>query len=148
MRLVGPGLRAPRRRGGAAAAELAVLLPILGFLLVAMTDFARLFYYASVVNTCARNGALYASQLRTQANSQYASVTAAATADAPDLSPAPTVTATYSSTATPVPYTGTTPLTSGYVEVTVTWTFHTLVTYPGISNSVTLTGTARMEILQ
>src|SRR5262245_7746433 len=35
----------PARRGGAAAVEMALLLPLLAFLCVISVDFARIFYY-------------------------------------------------------------------------------------------------------
>ena len=50
---------APRR--GGAAAELALLLPVLSFILIVAIDFCRLFYAYNVITNCARNGALWAS---------------------------------------------------------------------------------------
>jgi Flp pilus assembly protein TadG len=76
-------------RWGAAAVELAVLLPLLTFLFVITVDFARIFYYAQVIENCARNGAIYESNLTT-AQSPYASLQNAALADAAGLSPQPT----------------------------------------------------------
>src|SRR5262245_31310609 len=81
----------PERRG-AAAVEMAVLLPFLAFLFVIGVDWARIFYYSITVANCARNGALYASDLYSVVPSPYASMTDAALADAPNLSPQPTVT--------------------------------------------------------
>src|SRR4051812_16370068 len=53
----------PRRatRPGAAALELALLLPFLAFLFVIAIDWSRVFYYSLVVDNCARNGAVYSS---------------------------------------------------------------------------------------
>lgn len=134
-------LRAPyanrsqkNRRSGAAVVELAILLPFLGFLFVVAVDYSRLFYYSLTMTNCARNGALYASDPTTAALSPYRSVSAAALADAGNLSPAPTVTSTSSSDST-----------GNYVDVTVTYVFHTITNYPGIPSQVTLTRTVRMR---
>jgi Flp pilus assembly protein TadG len=151
----------PRRnacgsRRGTAATEMAILLPVFAFLLVATIDYARVFYYGVTLTNCARNGAQWASNPYNYdptlpVQSPYKNVTDAALADAPSLSPAPSVVAKYSKTASPTPYTSTTPIaatatSTAYVEVTVTWTFTTLIPYPGIPSTVTLSRAARMEI--
>jgi Flp pilus assembly protein TadG len=125
------------RRRGAAAAELAVVLPMLMILVVGIVDFCRLFHHLSVVANCARNGALYACDDTAARDSPYynasnrtASVQAAALADAAGISPTPTVTLVSD--------------TSTYVEVRVTHTFNMLTSYLGFG-SVTLTRTVRME---
>src|SRR5689334_6411385 len=84
--------RGRAERQGAAAVELALLLPLLAFLLVLTIDFARLFYFSLTVMNCARNGAVYGCDPTTALQSPYKSVTEAALADASNLSPAPTVT--------------------------------------------------------
>src|SRR5262245_10522284 len=107
-------------RRAAAAAELAILLPALALLMIAAVDFGRCFYAYNTITTCARNGALWACDSNNLTQSPYASLTAAAQADATNLSPLPTVdSATYSSTAGGT-Y-GSTPLSTGYVKVTVHW---------------------------
>lgn len=55
------GKSEPRR--GAAAVELAVLLPFLAFLFAIATDFARVFHYSQVIENCALNGAVYGADL-------------------------------------------------------------------------------------
>src|SRR5438876_682067 len=45
-------------RRGVAAAELALMLPFLTFLLLGVVDFGRLFYSYTILATCARNGAI------------------------------------------------------------------------------------------
>ncbi len=50
-----------RSRRAAAALELALVLPILAFLLVVIVDFCRVHYYSVTLSNCARSGALYAS---------------------------------------------------------------------------------------
>ena len=49
------------RRRGAAAAELAVLAPLLLFVLIVAIDFCRLFFDYTIITNAARNGALWAS---------------------------------------------------------------------------------------
>src|SRR5438477_7483392 len=80
------------RRRGVAAVELAVLLPFLAFLFVIAVDWSRIFYYSLTVSNCARNGALYAADPYSTTIRPYSSIDAAALADAPNLSPTPTVT--------------------------------------------------------
>jgi Flp pilus assembly protein TadG len=125
----------PRRRG-AATVELALLAPVLAFLFVVAVDYARVFYYSVTVASCARNGALYASDPVTAAESPYASVEEAALADAGNLSPTPTVTSA----------TGTDATGATFVEVTVTYRFQTVVKYPGVPQATDLTRTVRMRL--
>jgi hypothetical protein len=120
------------QRRGASAVELALLLPILGLLFVFAVDFARLYYHYSIVTNCARNGALYASGTPAdQRESPYGDVTAAALADASNLSPQPAVTVS--------------PPGSNPVWVSVTYPFTTICTYPGIPNPINLTRKAWMN---
>jgi Flp pilus assembly protein TadG len=126
-----------QRRHAAAAVELAVLLPLLFFILLILIDFARVFYFSQTVSNCARNGAVYASQLVT-AQSPYSSVSEAALADAEDLDPQPTVTST----------SGTDTAGNPYVRVTVSWDFHTISQFPGIPSTVQLSRTCQMRVSQ
>jgi Flp pilus assembly protein TadG len=123
------------RRKAAAAVELAVLLPVLVFLFVISVDFARIFYYSQVVENCARQGALYASDPKAPAANLYSSLQSAALADAPNLSPQPTVSQT----------SGTDASGNAWVAVTVSWQFQTITSYPGIPTSVTLSRTVQMR---
>jgi Flp pilus assembly protein TadG len=123
-------------RKAAAAVELAILLPFLIFLVVIAVDYGRIFYFAQIIENCARQGALYASDPQAPAANLYSSVSNAALADASGLSPQPTVTST----------TGTDLAGNSYVDVTVTWTFHTITTYPGVPSSVSLSRTAQMRM--
>lgn len=127
--------RAPSRRGGVAAVELALLLPFLAFMFVIAIDWARIFYYSVTLTTCARNGALYASDPTTQSESRYANVTAAALAGASNLSPTPTVTSTTGSDSN-----------GSYVEVTVACQFRTLSNFPGVPSNTNLARKVRMSI--
>ncbi len=124
------------RRRAAAAVELALLLPILTFLLLITIDYCRLFYYSQVVTNCARNGGVYASDPFAAKQSPYADLTAAAKADAStDIQPDLHVN---SSSGTD---------TNGtYTKVTVTYTFNTITSYPGIPSSVTITRTVEVRV--
>jgi Flp pilus assembly protein TadG len=124
----------PRR--AAAIVELAVLLPILVFLFVIAVDFARVFYFSQVIENCARQGALYASDPKAPAYNRYASLQDAALADAPDLTPQPTVSST----------TGTDAAGNGYVAVTVTWQFQTITNFPAVPNNMTISRTVQMRM--
>jgi Flp pilus assembly protein TadG len=125
-----------QRRRGVAAVELAILLPLLGFLFVVAIDFARIFYYCVVVTNCARDGALYASDSTAAVDSPFKSTTEAALADASALSPAPTVSSKTVSDAD-----------GDYVEVTVTYKFTTITNYPLVPRNLDVTKTCRMRMV-
>jgi Flp pilus assembly protein TadG len=150
----------PRR--GVAAAELALLAPVLTFVLLMTVDFGRLCYAYITLATCARNGAIYASSnsaaltespYYSSSNTFAQNTLAAAQADASNLSSLPTIPthglqycSTYSGTYTD--YDGSkNGTTDGYVQVTVNWTFNTIVTYPGIPHSMPLSRTVTMRLL-
>ena len=125
-------------RRGAAAVELALLLPVLLFLFVAIIDFGRVFYYSQTVENAARAGALYLSDDDAVATSPYANVHDAALADASNLSPQPAVASSNGTDASGNPY----------VRVTVSWSFHLLINYPGIGGTVNLARTLQMRKVQ
>src|ERR1051326_1757669 len=58
-------------RKGTAAAEFAVALPFLVFVFLATVDFARVLYFAITVDSCARNAAIFASQVYDNENQQW-----------------------------------------------------------------------------
>ena len=141
-------------RKGAQVVELAILVPFLAFMFIVVIDWARIFYYSITVTNCARNGALYLAQQQSAKTitapytdsglvNLYVNsanpVTDAATADAPNLSPAPTVTTnTGSDTYGP------------YVEVTVSYTFQSVTGFSvppfSVPSSTNLTSTCRMYV--
>jgi hypothetical protein len=125
----------PARRG-VAATELAFLLPLLAFLFAVGIDWSRIFYYAVTIENCARNGAMYASDSFSGVISPYPDVTTAALADAPNITPTPTVTST-----TGV-YNGATN-SYNYVDCTVTYQFTTVSQIPGLPTTTTLSRTVR-----
>ena len=99
-------------------------------------DFAHLYYHYSIVTNCARNGALYGSDPVSAQESNYASLSAAALADASDLYPQPTVASTNGADSSGNPY----------VEVTVVYPFSTISSYPGLSNPINLSRTVRIRV--
>lgn len=125
-------------RRGVAAVELAVLLPLLMFLFLITVDWARIVYYTLTVNSCARNGAMWASESYSSILSPYLTISQAALADAPNLIPPPTVDA---------PVYGYDATTSrDYVQCTVRYNFKTVANYPGIPNNTPIVRTVRMHL--
>jgi Flp pilus assembly protein TadG len=115
--------------------ELALLLPLLGFLFVIALDYSRVFYFTMVVTNCARNGALYGSQNPTTAN-DTSGIQTNALQDSGNLSSQSlTVTSKTDSTTSPT-----------YVDVTVSYPFTTITNYPGVPNSTNIVRTVRMAV--
>jgi Flp pilus assembly protein TadG len=129
-------IRRQVHRRGASTVELAVLLPFLALLFVIALDWSRLFYAAVVIDNCARNAAMYASDPYSTTQSPYSSVTAAALADAPNLTPQPTVTTTSGVDASGL----------AYVDCTVSYNFQTLTNFPGVPQNTTLVRTVRAYV--
>jgi Flp pilus assembly protein TadG len=137
---------------GQSAVELAVAVPLLLLLLLAGTDFGRIFYMSSGVASAARAGAQYGSQsVITAANA--AGMVAAAKTDGSNVT-AMTATASQctcatSSTVTACPsgYCTNAPQAT-FVTVQTSVVFQTLVAYPGIPSSTTLAGKAIMQVQQ
>jgi Flp pilus assembly protein TadG len=135
-------------RRGIAAVELAMLTPLLFFMFLVVWDYSRVFYYAVVMTQCSRNGARWAGDPNyfnnpAVATDPYTSVTAAALADAKNITPTPTV--------TDPPIYGTDANGNPYTQVTVTYQFTTVVNYsfPGlftIPNTVSLSRTSQMRV--
>jgi Flp pilus assembly protein TadG len=123
-------------RPAAAAVEFAVLLPFLLYIAAISTDWARLLYYTLTLDACARNGALYASDVEAAGQSPYASASDAALAEAPNLSPTPTVTSATTTDAAGNPA----------VVVTVSVDFTTLTNFPGVPHSQTLSRSVQMRV--
>jgi hypothetical protein len=127
------------RRPAAAVTELALLLPFLAFLFLAAVDFCRIFYFALTVENCARNGAIWACDSFAQSESRYNTVTEAARADFPSAlrsnlaisDPAPVVTQGGVS----------------YVQVTCTYQFQAITSYPGIAGPWTIQRVVRARVV-
>jgi Flp pilus assembly protein TadG len=140
-----PGSKSASRRTrfGAAAAELAVILPILFFLFAIAVDYGRIFYFTQTLRAAARNGAYFASNYPGLYSFQNADQVTRA--DLTNLSPAPDVAICYSLNAAG-PFTSTTPTTTGYVEVRVTWTFNSITKFPLVPQNKVLQGSSRMKV--
>jgi len=126
---------AKQRREGVAAVELAILLPFLVTLFVIALDWSRIIYYTVTVNNCARNGAMYVMDSYSGVTSPYATLTAAAQADASNLNPKPTV--------KDPPDTGTDSI-GNYVDVKVTYDFKMITNFPGLNQTTTITRIVRV----
>ena len=144
------------RHKGQSAVELAGSMAILSILLVLACDFGRMYYAYVTVSDAARAGAQFGAQsLVTAAN--VPGITAAVTNDAANISPAsgsPTVSQCTCSSVTsvvsvcPSSYNCSDNPQATWVTVSVSAPFTTLMGYPGLSNPVTLTNTAQMQVLQ
>ncbi len=123
-----------RGRNGLAAAELAVLLPLLTFINLAVIDYSRLVFSLVTIADCARTGANYWAGTGSVNGATSAQVQAVTLQDAVSLSTTPTVT----------PSNGTDSAGNTYVKVTVSYTFKTIVNYPGIPSSTTFSRSVTM----
>lgn len=127
-----------RSRRGAAAVELAVLLPFLVFLLIIGADWARLLYFKIEVDGAARAGALWAADPSRQgeAPTGWNTLLNAVRKASPSL-PADTAA-------------NDTITTSGGItvhQVTVTMSFATLTNFPGVPTTSTIKRTVEMREL-
>ncbi len=128
--------RRRERRRGAAACELAILLPFLALMFAIAADYCRIFFYSQTVEGCAHAGALYASGFATGRTGVSAADAAkqAAVAEGASLSPpltADSVTVTFTDTT---------------ATVTVTYVFQPITGYAGPGGPVTLTRTVTMPL--
>jgi Flp pilus assembly protein TadG len=90
-----PGIHRGVRRG-AALVEAAVVIPVMLMLIGIVVDYSRVFYHATTMDGSARNGALYEVDPITAYESDYASSTQAALADATNITEPVTVSKTTS----------------------------------------------------
>ena len=136
---------------GQSAVEFGIAVPILAVLLVAASDFARVFFFSIAVNNAARAGAQYGSQNVINAKDTSGMQTAATN----DASNVPGITAVASSctcaASTTVTNCGSSYNCADYpkatfVEVDTSATFNTIVNYPGLANSFSLTGKAILPV--
>lgn len=160
---------------GGAFVELAVILPVLTFLMIGAAEFGRIAYAAIEVSNAARAAVAYGSQTNLTAIDS-AGMQTAASDDAPDVSSVVATSSTScvcesittstgaiqrtaisicsgdSSTLSvncPTSTTaGLTNLVVNYVQVRTQATVNTMFHYPGIPTSFTLHGFAKMRIQQ
>ncbi|HLY02493.1 MAG TPA: TadE/TadG family type IV pilus assembly protein [Candidatus Cybelea sp.] len=144
-----------RSQAGAAMVEFAVALPFLVLLMIGVIEVGRYMYFGILAAHAAEAGAEYGSQTLTTA-ADTAGIKSAASADSAGLSsflasPQPLClqsTGTENGTTTVACPTGTPPAgTIEYVQVTVTGTFHSLLNYPGMANSLPVTASTTMRVL-
>ena len=138
---------------GQAATELALVAPVLAVLVVGAADFARAFYFNQEVVAAARAGAQYGSQ-SVAAASDTTGISAAALANGTNV-PGLATNSSFCTCQSPPP-TGQTACATAYcngansqatyVTVTATATFNTLVNYPGIPHTTTMSGKAIMQV--
>jgi Flp pilus assembly protein TadG len=145
-RLVTAGTARREERRGVAAVELAVLAPFLAFLFLITVDFARVFQYQTVLNNCARNGAIYGSNLPSYLENggwvaPASSIAAATATDGAGLNPPLTTSQVTSSY-------GTGSDGNKNVTVTINYTFTTITLFPGFGTTVNLTATTKMRAYQ
>ena len=127
----------PPSRGerGQSLAELGVLLPILLIIVLGAVDFGRAYYSSQAVDNAARTGAQYAAVSTANAG-DVNGIKTAALQETGNLSTSPTVTAT----------TGTDSRGKTYAKVTVSYNFTTLIAWPGLPHSVSMTRTVQMRV--
>ncbi len=147
-----PGRLAPRWRRGQSAVELAVAVPALIVLLLAAADFGRIFYVSIALNNAARAGAQYGSQTVITAADASGMINAARSdgSNIANLNVTASQCTCESSTnvaACPSAYCAS-DAQATFVEVDARATFNTIVTYPGIPSSTTLTGKEIMQVAQ
>src|ERR1700722_459247 len=148
-----PKSRNRRWGGGQSAVELAIAVPVLALMLLAAADFGRVFFFGIAVNNAARAGAQYGSQTVITA-ADVTGMQAAATTDGNNI---PSLTATASLCTCQSPRGSVAACADSYcdpnsnatfVEVDTSAPFTTIVNYPGIPHSMTLTGKAVMQVQQ
>jgi Flp pilus assembly protein TadG len=146
--------RPKEKRAGTATVELAVLLPLLLLLALGAVDFGRVFYMSVEVANAARAGVQYGAQ-NVVTSTDYQGMVNAAKNDAADI-PSMTATATRwcicsggSNTfdCSQNPCLDSEPsVPEIYVQVNTQATFNTLMNYPGIPSSITLSKVAYMRV--
>jgi hypothetical protein len=144
----------PASRRATATVELAVLLPFLMSLFLFTADFARIFYYTITIENSIHNAALFGAQVFDNQNQQWIGnkqywqgpsgqiislEKSAAELDGTNLSPALADNNISFST-------GSDTDGNSVNIVTITYTFNTLVPYPGVPNQITITRTAQVRI--
>jgi Flp pilus assembly protein TadG len=148
-----PNRAGGKRRRATATVELAVLLPFLIALFVFAADFARVFYVTITLENALSDGSLFGGQVFDNQNQQWIGMQywqgpngqlvsvekVAAELDGANLNPA--LADSNVNISTGVDEDG-----NPVNIVTVTYTFSTIVAYPGIPSPVTITRTAQVRI--
>ena len=151
--LLSRGLKAlARSEAGAAAVELAVILPVLTLLAIGVADYGRSYFAGITVSHAARAGAQYGAQ-NTGTSGNFTGMSAAAIQDAGDVGRidppsasrfcrCPDSTADVDCTTTCTGYGA--PET--FVSVTTSKTVRFLLRYPGLPTGSTVTRTVTLRV--
>lgn len=129
--------RRRQRSRGQSLVEFAVLLPALVLILALAADFGRAFTAYIAISSAAREGAAYGMMSATQASDQNG-IRDAALADAPSIwGAAPVVTSNVDTDA------------QNYdrVNVTVTYTFSTIIPIPPVPSTLAMDRTVSMRVI-
>lgn len=129
-------VRTQRKRTGAAAAELAFLLPFLLLALFIAADYTRIFFYSQTLQNAAQQAAIYAGGVATpksELDNEEAGRRAAVHAGQ-SLSPAVQKEQVSFTT------------TDDMITATVTYEFNTILRYPGFSQTIELNVAATAPI--
>lgn len=139
-------------RRGSAAVESAVLLPLLTLLALGATDFARFSFAYISVATAARNGAAYGSRsisnaldkagIATAACDEMSSVRGSTNSNPSVISKRIREGDADSNDA--ADYLGP---DDSYIRVTTQFQFDTILRYPGLASTVTISRTVRMRVM-
>jgi Flp pilus assembly protein TadG len=147
-------LSSRKDRKGAAAVEMALVLPFLVLILLIAVDFARIIYYTIVIDNCCHNAVIFGSQTYDNQNQQWignnqywqgpssqmlTTEQAAGDVDGTNLSPALANSNVSVSPASDSKG-------NAVNNVTITYTFNTITRFPGIPSTVTITRTAQVRV--
>ncbi len=134
------------RRRGAAAAELALILPVLLTIALACVDFGRFAYHHIAITNASRAGAEYGSTNSYWPSNASAWQNGVQTAARDELTNQTNCTPSDLTTTTTVTHEG-----NGFrrVRVAVSYaSFTTLVSWPGIPDTITMTAATEMRMIR
>ncbi len=131
-----PGTESGRSRSGAAAVELAIVVPFVTFMFIVASDYCRVYYVVQVLNNAARCGAMYASGTAPAANglTPLQAAQQAALAEAVSLDP-PLQLSDVQLTSS-----------ANNVTVTVNYQFQTISPYLGLPPQLALSAAVTMPL--
>jgi Flp pilus assembly protein TadG len=153
-------LRSRSKRSGSVIIEFALLFPVMMLMALGTADVGRVFYAGIAVANAARAGVQFGAldpgnagnftgmqqaALNDAANQGLTGITAVATNFCGCAGSSSTVACGGAAFGT-CSVGGTTTAPNGYVRVTVTYTYNTLVNYPGIPSTIGLSRTATMRV--
>jgi Flp pilus assembly protein TadG len=133
---------------GQSLVEFAIVAPVLILFLLAVTDFGRVFFVSIALNNAARAGTQYGIQSPANA-ADVSGMQQAAQTDASNISGVAATASEFCECPDgSTPACDSSPSCSDlrvYVEVDTTGSFQTLLNYPGIPSSISLTGKSVMR---